>query len=292
MKRFGQTCQCRDRRRQRHRRGLRARTRWRRRSGRGGRPRHGKGAGRSPRNSAAAPMRSMSATNRASRPAPAAIERRMRAGRRARQQRRHHPGAGAAARSADDGLGRRRPRRPARHLCGLRRLCAEHDRAPARQHRQHRLDRRHALDAAARLAPAKAAVIAMTECLAAEWGPSAVRVNAVSPGYTRTPALKNAIERGERDVSALTGECGAAPAGGSRRNRPRGGVSGLRCGLRDDGCQRAGRLRLAGRHRRGAPMAACGRRTSSHAGGPAPFQIIRRRQGDRRCHARLSRMVR
>jgi NAD(P)-dependent dehydrogenase (short-subunit alcohol dehydrogenase family) len=53
-------------------------------------------------------------------------------------------------------------------------------------------------------APAKAAVIAITECLAAEWGPCAVRVNAVSPGYTLTPALKNAIERGERDTSALT----------------------------------------------------------------------------------------
>lgn len=52
-------------------------------------------------------------------------------------------------------------------------------------------------------APAKAAVIAMTACLAAEWGRSGVRVNAVSPGYTRTPALQAAIDRGERDVSAL-----------------------------------------------------------------------------------------
>jgi NAD(P)-dependent dehydrogenase (short-subunit alcohol dehydrogenase family) len=53
-------------------------------------------------------------------------------------------------------------------------------------------------------APAKAAVIAITECLAAEWGPSGIRVNAVSPGYTLTPALKSAIDRGERDVSSLT----------------------------------------------------------------------------------------
>jgi NAD(P)-dependent dehydrogenase (short-subunit alcohol dehydrogenase family) len=53
-------------------------------------------------------------------------------------------------------------------------------------------------------APAKAAVIAMTECLAAEWGRSGVRVNAVSPGYTLTPALQAAIDKGERDVSALT----------------------------------------------------------------------------------------
>jgi NAD(P)-dependent dehydrogenase (short-subunit alcohol dehydrogenase family) len=52
-------------------------------------------------------------------------------------------------------------------------------------------------------APAKAAVISMTECLAAEWGPSQVRVNAVSPGYTRTPALQDAIDKGQRDVSRL-----------------------------------------------------------------------------------------
>jgi NAD(P)-dependent dehydrogenase (short-subunit alcohol dehydrogenase family) len=52
-------------------------------------------------------------------------------------------------------------------------------------------------------APAKAAVVSITECLAAEWGPAQVRVNAVSPGYTRTPALQGAIDRGERDPSLL-----------------------------------------------------------------------------------------
>lgn len=52
--------------------------------------------------------------------------------------------------------------------------------------------------------PAKAAVIAMTENLAAEWGRAQVRVNAVSPGYTMTPVIKSAIERGERDPSRLS----------------------------------------------------------------------------------------
>jgi NAD(P)-dependent dehydrogenase (short-subunit alcohol dehydrogenase family) len=53
--------------------------------------------------------------------------------------------------------------------------------------------------------PAKAAVIEMTRCLAAEWGRSGVRVNAVSPGFTLTPALAHAIAAGERDPGLLEG---------------------------------------------------------------------------------------
>lgn len=52
-------------------------------------------------------------------------------------------------------------------------------------------------------APAKAAVVAITECLAAEWGPHGIRVNAISPGHTSTPALESAIEAMERDPVLL-----------------------------------------------------------------------------------------
>lgn len=51
--------------------------------------------------------------------------------------------------------------------------------------------------------PAKAAVVHMTKTLAAEYGRSGVRVNAVSPGYVLTPVLEDAIARGLRDVAVM-----------------------------------------------------------------------------------------
>jgi NAD(P)-dependent dehydrogenase (short-subunit alcohol dehydrogenase family) len=52
-------------------------------------------------------------------------------------------------------------------------------------------------------APAKAAVVHMAACLAAEWGRSGVRVNSVSPGFVATPPVLANIERGLRDPRLL-----------------------------------------------------------------------------------------
>ena len=47
--------------------------------------------------------------------------------------------------------------------------------------------------------PMKAALVALTENLAAEWGRSGVRVNCLSPGPVLTPALQAAFDQGQRD---------------------------------------------------------------------------------------------
>lgn len=51
--------------------------------------------------------------------------------------------------------------------------------------------------------PMKAAIVALTENLAAEWGRSGVRVNCLSPGPVATPALQAAFDKGQRDRETM-----------------------------------------------------------------------------------------
>ncbi|MDF1793232.1 MAG: SDR family NAD(P)-dependent oxidoreductase [Roseovarius sp.] len=51
--------------------------------------------------------------------------------------------------------------------------------------------------------PAKAAIAHLSKGLAAEWGPSGVRVNCVAPGFTETPALDRGLDAGALDGGRL-----------------------------------------------------------------------------------------
>jgi NAD(P)-dependent dehydrogenase (short-subunit alcohol dehydrogenase family) len=51
--------------------------------------------------------------------------------------------------------------------------------------------------------PFKAAVIGLTENLAAEWGRSGVRVNCLSPGAVLTPAMQVSFDKGLRDKATM-----------------------------------------------------------------------------------------
>lgn len=50
---------------------------------------------------------------------------------------------------------------------------------------------------------AKAAVNHLTQTLACEWGPRGVRVNAIAPGYTRTPLVADLVARKVFDPAAI-----------------------------------------------------------------------------------------
>ncbi len=49
----------------------------------------------------------------------------------------------------------------------------------------------------------KSGVVGMTRALAVEWAARGVRVNAVAPGYVRTPMIENALAQGLLDESGL-----------------------------------------------------------------------------------------
>lgn len=92
-----------------------------------------------------------------------------------------------------------------------------------------------------------AAVISITQCLAAEWRSADVTTIAVSLGDSRTSALQTTVDRGERDVSTLErnvarGTHGRTDQGSTRRGVPRKPRRG-----RHHGCERSGRLWLLSR---------------------------------------------
>lgn len=60
---------------------------------------------------------------------------------------------------------------------------------------------------------AKGGILALTRCLAVEWAPYGIRVNAVAPGHTRTELVDRAIEKGFLSEDRLAARIGRIPLG-------------------------------------------------------------------------------
>ena len=60
---------------------------------------------------------------------------------------------------------------------------------------------------------AKGGILGLTRCLAVEWAPHGVRVNAVAPGHTRTQLVDHAIESGVLPPERLEARIGRIPMG-------------------------------------------------------------------------------
>ncbi len=98
---------------------------------------------------------------------------------------------------------------------------------------------------------AKAGVIQITQTLAAEWGRSGVRVNAVSPGFTRTAMLEAGIASGALNRKWLRKSDRDEPAGRADRGRARHRVAAFADEQRRHRNQSAGRRRIYRRHHLG-----------------------------------------
>lgn len=99
--------------------------------------------------------------------------------------------------------------------------------------------------------PSKAAVINLTEGLAAEWARNGVRVNAVAPGFTRTPATDIAFAVGLWFRGWVRRDKCHRAAGRTAGSRQRHRVPRLGPGISDHRRHIAGRLRLSRRRRMG-----------------------------------------
>jgi NAD(P)-dependent dehydrogenase (short-subunit alcohol dehydrogenase family) len=60
---------------------------------------------------------------------------------------------------------------------------------------------------------AKGGILGLTRCLAVEWAPYGIRVNAVAPGHTRTQLIENVIQSGMLPGDRLAARVGRIPMG-------------------------------------------------------------------------------